>query len=367
MQSTTPHSPLRIPHYSGPLPYSALHYRPHHTSFTCALSTAPKEPNPVPPVLSVRDLHVTFRLDQGTAPAVRGVSFDIGAQQTLGIVGESGCGKSVTMLTVMRLLAQPPAFVDRGEALFGGADLLTIPDRDMRHIRGRDIAMVFQDPMTSLNPVFTCGAQIAEAVRLHRTADAAQAREIVQDMLQRVGIRDPGRTAAGYPHQMSGGMRQRVMIAMALSCRPQLLIADEPTTALDVTVQARILDLLKDLQQSMQMSMILISHDLGIVSDIAQQVIVMYAGQVVEQATVQQLFATPLHPYTKALLETIPSVQKKRDRLTVIPGEVPNPLHLPGGCAFHPRCSRAMDRCRSECPQLSQKSTDHPVRCFLYD
>jgi oligopeptide/dipeptide ABC transporter ATP-binding protein len=318
-----------------------------------------------PPCLSCRDLHVSFYQDEGVGRAVRGVSFDVGASKTLGIVGESGCGKSVTALSLLRLVPAPPGKIDSGSVLFDGRDLLKLSDTELRAVRGGRIAMIFQDPMTSLNPVFTCGYQIREAIEQHRDMPRREADNLVLDMLAKVGIREPGRAAKSYPHEMSGGMLQRVMIAMALSCSPTLLVADEPTTALDVTVQARILDLLLALQQSLSMSMILITHDLGIVCDVAHEVVVMYAGQVVEHASVAELFSEPLHPYTVALFGTIPYLDKKQQRLSVIPGEVPDPLHVPAGCPFHPRCSRRFDRCERDIPPLFGRG-DREVRCFLY-
>ena len=316
--------------------------------------------------LSVQDLHVSFAVDAGMAPAVRGVSLNVETRQTLGLVGESGCGKSVSALAIMRLISQPPGHVEARTIMLGKRDLMKLDEAAMQSVRGGKIAMIFQDPMTSLNPVFTCGAQVREAIELHRPHEADHADDIVLDTLGRVGIPDPLRTARAYPHQLSGGMRQRVMIAMALSCRPDLLIADEPTTALDVTVQAKILDLLLDLQESLHMSMIVITHDLGIVSDISHQVLVMYAGLAAEFAPTRALFASPLHPYTQSLLATIPYMHRKQKRLAVIPGEVPNPLHLPAGCPFHPRCPRAFDRCRREIPQIYSPKPDQQVRCFLY-
>lgn len=321
----------------------------------------------MPNLLSVEELHVSFESDEGVARAVRGVSFSVEPQKTLGIVGESGCGKSVSALSALRLIPQPPGKIGPGRIVFNNRELLGLSEAEMRSIRGKDISMIFQDPMTSLNPVYTCGSQIEEALRLHKGATKSDAHAQAIDMLARVGIPTPSRTADSYPHQLSGGMRQRVMIAMALCCSPQLLIADEPTTALDVTVQATILDLLQHLQESLRMSMIIISHDLGIVSDMAHDILVMYAGETAEQAPAADIFSNPLHPYTQALLQTIPSLTGDRNRLTVIPGEVPNPLHIPEGCPFHPRCAKVMDRCKSEHPPLFRTETSHPVRCFLYE
>jgi oligopeptide/dipeptide ABC transporter ATP-binding protein len=317
--------------------------------------------------LSCDDLHVSFYQDEGVGRAVRGVGFEVGTSRTLGIVGESGCGKSVTALSILKLVPCPPGKIERGTITFDGLNLLELDNERMRRIRGKDISMIFQDPMTSLNPVFTCGFQIEEPLRQHMGLSKAQARERALDMLDKVGIRDPRGALTSYPHQMSGGMIQRVMIAMALSCSPRVIIADEPTTALDVTVQARILDLLLELQQSLGMSMIMITHDLGIVCDVSHEVLVMYAGVTAESAAVGELFDEPLHPYTRALFGTIPYLDKKKARLSVIAGEVPNPLSLPTGCPFHPRCEKRFDRCSREYPPLYERPGGRKVRCFLYD
>jgi oligopeptide/dipeptide ABC transporter ATP-binding protein len=317
--------------------------------------------------LTVDNLHVSFHLDEGIGRAVRGVSFDVPFKKTLGIVGESGCGKSVTALSILRLVPSPPSTTDSGKIIYDGKDLIPMDARAIRAIRGKEIAMIFQDPMSSLNPVYTCGYQIEETILMHLSLTRAQARERAASMLEKVGIREPSRAMNSYPHQMSGGMLQRIMIAMALSCSPKLLIADEPTTALDVTVQAKILDLLLELQESLNMSMIMITHDLGIVCDVSHEVMVMYAGIVVEQAGVRDLFDNPLHPYTRALFNTIPFMDKRKDRLEVIQGEVPNPLNLPFGCPFHPRCTKKMPRCETETPQLKTIESGRKVRCFLYE
>ncbi|MBD3344997.1 MAG: ATP-binding cassette domain-containing protein [Chitinivibrionales bacterium] len=318
-------------------------------------------------VLSVKNLSVSFEVDEGISPAVRDISFDIHPRRSLGIVGESGCGKSVTSLAAMRLIPQPPGKIETGEIYLNGKDLLSLSESEMRSVRGREISMIFQDPMTSLNPVFTCGSQISEAIMLHRKLPPAEAHQATIEILEKVGIPHPPAAAENYPHQMSGGMRQRVMIAMALSCKPKLLIADEPTTALDVTVQARILDLLLHLQQEMNMSMIMISHDLGIVCDVAHEILVMYAGEMVEYAPADQLFSSPLHPYTQSLLKTIPYIDRKENSLKVIKGEVPSPLSIPPGCPFHPRCDHVMERCKHEHPPLYTPSENQRVRCFLHD
>jgi oligopeptide/dipeptide ABC transporter ATP-binding protein len=320
----------------------------------------------VTPCLSCSNLHVTFTQHEGISRAVNGVSFDIPQGKTLGVVGESGCGKSVTALSIMRLIPQPAGRITAGSILYDGKDLLTLSEDAMRSIRGNSISMVFQDPMTSLNPVFTCGYQIAEVIRLHQKVSAKEAHERVLTILDRVGIRHVKDIAVSYPHQLSGGMLQRIMIAIALSCTPHVLIADEPTTALDVTVQAKILDLLTSIQDSMGMSMMMITHDLGIIADIAHEIIVMYAGEIVEHATTRELFDRPLHPYTQGLLATVPSLDAPLKRLQVIPGEVPNPMHIPQGCPFHPRCPQCMPRCLTEHPETFMQPNEHSVRCFLY-
>ncbi|MDD5675645.1 MAG: ABC transporter ATP-binding protein [Chitinivibrionales bacterium] len=317
--------------------------------------------------MSVENLNVSFVQNHQTLRAVRGISFSIETQKTLGIVGESGCGKSVTALSLMRLLPPSIAAVTAQRLLFDEIELSALPESEMRRVRGNRIAMVFQDPMTALNPLFTCGDQIAEAIVLHRNVRRAEAMARSVELLDNVGIAAPAVVAARYPHQLSGGMRQRVVIAMALACRPMLLIADEPTTALDVTVQAKIIDLLLGLQQELRMSMIMITHDLGIVSAMAHDVLVMYAGEVMENAAANTLFSNPLHPYTKSLLASIPTIERKQARLTVIPGEVPNPHELPSGCPFHPRCYARMERCRTQHPALYTPQTSHQVRCLLYE
>jgi len=309
---------------------------------------------------------VSFYQDEGVGRAVSGLSFEVLQTKSLGIVGESGCGKSVTALSLMRLVPEPPGRITQGEIFFEGKNILALSLKEMHSLRGNKMSMIFQDPMTSLNPVYTCGHQIAETVVFHQKASAKQANDRACEMLDKVGIPHPLAVAKSYPHQLSGGMRQRVMIAMALACTPALLIADEPTTALDVTVQAKILDLLLSLQQEMNMSMIMITHDLGVVADIAHDVLVMYAGEAMEYTSTQQLFADPMHPYTQGLLATIPDIDKKESRLKVIPGEVPSPLSIPSGCPFHPRCDRKMPRCVTEHPGFYEVQSHHFVRCFLY-
>jgi oligopeptide/dipeptide ABC transporter ATP-binding protein len=290
------------------------------------------------PLLELRDLNIAFNTDRGQVRPVRDVSYTIFPGQTLAVVGESGCGKSVTALSILRLIPSPPGKVLGGSVTFGGRDLLALSEKDMRTVRGRDIAMIFQEPMTSLNPVYTIGDQIVEAVMLHQQVRTREAYEIAEQAMRDVGISDPKRRLHEYPHQMSGGMRQRVMIAMALSCKPKLLIADEPTTALDVTIQAQILELLRKLQREQGMAILLITHDLGVVAENADVVGVMYASRVVEYATVEQVFDRPLHPYTRGLLASVPKLGAHSERLVSIPGAVPNPARFPNGCKFHPRC-----------------------------
>jgi oligopeptide/dipeptide ABC transporter ATP-binding protein len=316
-------------------------------------------------LLDVRNLRTSFFGDEGEVAAVDGVSFHVDRGETVGIVGESGCGKSVTSLSIMRLVPEPPGRIVDGAISFEGENLLALTERKMREIRGNKIAMIYQEPMTSLNPVYTVGSQIAEAVRRHRGVSRAQASERALEMLRLAGISAPERRMSEYPHQLSGGMRQRVMIAMALSCDPRLLIADEPTTALDVTIQAQILDLLKRLKRQSGMSLILITHDLGIVAEMCDRVIVMYGGRVVEQGDVRSIFANPLHPYTEGLLNSIPRIDRPRDKLLVIEGSVPHPRNLPPGCRFAPRCRRAFARCRSEQPGLEEAAPGRAAACFL--
>ena len=318
------------------------------------------------PLLRVRDLHTSFQVAGQTAWAVAGVSFDILPAEMLGIVGESGSGKSVTALSIMRLIPDPPGRIAQGSIEFGGRDLLALDHAAMRAVRGRDIGMIFQEPMTSLNPVFTIGMQVIEALRHHEDVDADQARERAIDVLAQVGIPDPARRLRDYPHQFSGGMRQRVMIAMALICQPALLIADEPTTALDVTIQAQILDLMKDLQaRRAGASILLITHDLAVVAETCQRVIVMYGGKLQEIAAVLDLFADPLHPYTQGLLGSIPHPELKGRPLRAIPGNVPGILELPSGCRFRTRCPEAFARCTAEEPELLEARPGHWVRCHL--
>jgi oligopeptide/dipeptide ABC transporter ATP-binding protein len=311
----------------------------------------------------VRGLRTEFQTPCGVIPAVKGVSFTLGRGETLGIVGESGCGKSVTALSIMRLVV-PPGHIASGEVLFEGQDLLTKSEKAMQKIRGNRIAMIFQEPMTSLNPVHTIGRQVSEVIRLHRGVPRAQVHALTLEMLRKVGIPAPEQRWNHYPFQMSGGMRQRVMIAMALSCNPEVLIADEPTTALDVTIQAQILDLMRCLKEDLGMGVIMISHDLGVIAEMSQRVLVMYAGRVVEEAPVGPVFLDPLHPYTMGLLKSMPRLDTRRRRLSVIQGGVPEMASLPPGCHFHPRCEEALEQCREEEPPLTEVN-GRKVACWL--
>ena len=319
-------------------------------------------------VLDVKGLRTVFFTNSGLFRAVEDVSFRVRRGETLAIVGESGCGKSVTALSIMRLVPDPPGRIVGGSITLEGQDLLTLDESEMRKIRGDRISMIFQEPMTSLNPVMRIGDQIAEAVRLHRPTTAKEAWQQAVQMLRLVRIPEPERRASEYPHQLSGGMRQRAMIAMALACRPALLIADEPTTALDVTIQAQILALMLDLQKELGMGLILITHDLGVVAQTAQRVIVMYAGKKVEEADVETLFANPRHPYTRGLMASIPAVPSSgtnaEARLVEIPGMVPSLTRLPKGCAFAPRCSLAVARCHQEYPPLQDWGAGHLAACW---
>lgn len=318
-------------------------------------------------LLEVRGLSTWFHMESGIAKAVDDVSFYVDKGEMLGLVGESGCGKSVTALSILRLVSSPPGKIEQGSILFNGRDLLALSEAEMRHVRGNDIAMIFQEPMTSLNPVFTIGSQIIEAVRLHQNVGKQEARNRTVEMLKLVGIADPERRVDEYPHQLSGGMRQRAMIAMALSCNPDLLIADEPTTALDVTIQAQIMELLWKLQDELGMAIILITHDLGIVAESAGRMVVMYAGHVVEEGKTKDVFANPGHPYTHGLIESVPRLDNIQRRLTVIRGTVPDPTDLPTGCPFHPRCFLAGDPCRVKNPDLEVIGPHHSARCYFSD
>lgn len=324
-------------------------------------------------LLEVKDLRTYFYVEQGTVRAVDGVSFDVNTGTTLGVVGESGCGKSVTARSILRITG-PKSKIVSGQILLHRdhdiVDLVQLDDKgpEIRRIRGKDIAMIFQEPMTSLSPVHSIGDQIMEAILLHQDVDKETAREMAIDMLRHVGIPKPEQRIDEYPHQLSGGMRQRAMIAMALSCRPRLLIADEPTTALDVTIQAQILDLMRELQKEFGMSIMMITHDLGVIAELSDEVIVMYLGQVVEKAPVRELFHNPLHPYTRALLNSIPRIQKHRTRkrLFSIKGIVPDPFSMPKGCRFHPRCPQYQPGlCDGSAPDLEFITEDHAVSCFM--
>lgn len=315
-------------------------------------------------ILEVKNLKTYFYTDEGVIPAVDGVDFTLDEGETLAIVGESGCGKSVTSLSILRLVAFPPGKIIDGEILYKGKNLLEISEKEMRSVRGNDISMIFQEPMTSLNPVFTVGKQIMESLIYHQNMSKEDAKKRAIEMIKLVGIPTPERCINNYPHQLSGGMRQRVMIAMALACNPQILIADEPTTALDVTIQAQILRLMGDLQKKTNTAIILITHDLGIVAQIAKNVMVMYAGEAVEYATVEDIFENPTHPYTIGLLKSIPKINEEQDKLFTIKGTVPSPKNLPKGCRFAPRCEYATDKCLNENPSLVEFKDNHKVRCW---
>jgi oligopeptide transport system ATP-binding protein len=320
------------------------------------------------PLLAVKDLHVTFKTDDGIVRAVNGLSFSLEAGETLGIVGESGSGKSVTALSIMRLIASPPGKIESGEIWFEGRDLLKLGEAEMRKIRGNDIAMIFQDPMTSLNPVLTVGDQIAEAIRLHQHKSQKEAFARAIEMLEIVRIPEAKKRVKNFPHQFSGGMRQRVMIAMALSCDPKLLIADEPTTALDVTIQAQILDLMRDLQKRLNSAIIMITHDLGVVAELCENVLVMYGGNMVEYGSADQIYADPKHPYTWGLLESLPRLDEAGSRrLVPIEGQPPNLLRLPAGCVFAPRCRYTEPRFAESPPPTIDFGNGHLARCFLYE
>lgn len=316
------------------------------------------------PIIQVKNLKTHFYTSDGVVPAVDGISFNINPGETLAIVGESGSGKSVTSISIMRLVPNPPGKIVEGEILFHGEDLLKKNDNEMRSIRGNRISMIFQEPMTSLNPAYRVGDQIMEALCLHQGLSKEVALAKAIEMLTLVGIPSPEKRVHDFPHQLSGGMRQRVMIAMALSCHPELLIADEPTTALDVTIQAQILDLLRKLRKEMGTSIMLITHDLGVVAEMADRVAVMYAGKIVEKAGVEDLFANPLHPYTEGLLKSIPKMDSNKEKLYAIEGVVPNPLHLPPGCRFAPRCPYAQDRCLQKEPTLEKVGDNRWVSCY---
>jgi len=319
-------------------------------------------------ILEVKNLRTSFFTDDGEVKAVEDISFNVFKGRTLGIVGESGCGKSVTSLSIMRLIQEPPGKIVGGEILYKGKNLVQLSMSEMRKIRGNEISMIFQEPMTSLNPVFTIGNQLCEAIRIHQNLSKKDQVLKAVEMLKLVGIPSPEQRVNEYPHQLSGGMRQRVMIAMALSCEPHVLIADEPTTALDVTIQAQILELLKELQEKMGMGVILITHDLGVIAEVADDVVVMYAGKVVEQGEVVEVFSNPKHPYTQGLLGSIPSINKKKEKLETISGIVPSLLDLPVGCRFQDRCKHVFEKCRQIEPELREVASgsvlNHSISCF---
>jgi len=319
-------------------------------------------------LLEVRNLTTRFYTEDGVVEAVNGISYNLDTSETLGIVGESGCGKSVSVLSIMRLIPDPPGKITDGEVIFNGQDILKLSEAEMRHVRGAQIAMIFQDPMTFLNPVLKVGFQIEEALKLHQSMDAKEAHERAAELLSLVGIPNAVERLDDYPHQFSGGMRQRAMIAMALSCNPLLLIADEPTTALDVTIQAQIIDLVKRLQEQLGMAVIWITHDLGVVARLTQRVIVMYAGYIIEEASVKDLYATPRHPYTIGLLGSLPRLDEAAGaKLFSIPGQPPDQVALPTGCPFETRCNYAIERCKLENPKLGLVAPNHTVACWEKD
>ncbi|CAB1083899.1 peptide ABC transporter ATP-binding protein [Alkalispirochaeta odontotermitis] len=320
-------------------------------------------------LLRIEDLHTYFFTYEGVVKAVNGIDLSIGKGETLGLVGESGCGKSVTSLSIMQLTQKPQGRIVSGKIYLEGKNLLELSEKQMRDVRGNLVSMIYQEPMTSLNPVFTVGNQISEAIRRHRKVTKNRALKLAVDMLQKVGIPNPNKRMREYPHQLSGGMRQRAMIAMALSCNPTLLIADEPTTALDVTIQAQILDLMNKLKKNLGASILLITHDLAVIAEMAQSVAVMYAGRIIETAEVVEFFANPMHPYTLGLMDSIPKIDEvPPDRmLKAIPGIVPSLLHLPKGCSFQDRCSYAFDRCFKDSPPLFESGSGHRVRCWKYE
>jgi peptide/nickel transport system ATP-binding protein/oligopeptide transport system ATP-binding protein len=318
------------------------------------------------PILSVENLHTSFFTEDGVVPAVDGVSFTVSRGETLGIVGESGCGKSVTSLSLMRLIPDPPGRITEGRVLFHGEDLLLKSEEEMRRIRGRSMSMIFQEPMTSLNPVYPVGDQIDEALYTHLALNRRDTRRRTMDLLRLVGIPSPESRYRSFPFELSGGMRQRIMIAIALACSPDLLIADEPTTALDVTIQAQILELMKETQRTVNSAIIMITHDLGVIAETADRVMVMYAGQAVESTDARTIFDEPQHPYTQGLLRSIPQIEHETDRLEAIEGVVPSPARMPKGCRFHPRCRFAKPLCAERAPELVATAPGHDVRCFIY-
>jgi peptide/nickel transport system ATP-binding protein len=317
--------------------------------------------------IEIRNLKTYFYTGDGIIKAVDDVSFKITEAQTVGIVGESGCGKSVTAMSMLRLIPDPPGKIVGGEIIFEGENILSLSEEKIRDIRGNKISVIFQEPMTALNPVFTIGDQILEVITLHQHLNKQEALVKAADILKLVGVPEVERILKCYPHELSGGMRQRMMIAMAVSCNPRLLIADEPTTALDVTIQAQILDLMLDLKKKLNSSIMLITHDLGVVAETCDHVVVMYTGKIIEEADVVELFKNPLHPYTSGLLESKPVLHRDKERLDSIPGQVPDPGNLPEGCHFHPRCSRATDLCKEKRPELTNIGPGHKVACWLHE
>ncbi len=317
-------------------------------------------------LLKVEDLKTTFYTDDAVIRAVDGVSFNVRPGEVVGLVGESGCGKSVVSLSIMRLIMYPPGKIESGKILLNDQNLLDLDEKAMRKIRGNDIAMIFQEPMTSFNPVYKIGDQVSEAIRLHQGFDRDKAWKEAARMLELVGIPRPGEIINDYPHQLSGGMRQRAMIAMALSCNPKLLIADEPTTALDVTIQAQILELMKDIKERLNTAIIFITHDLGVIAEMAQHVVVMYSGKIVENTDVYSIFKEPMHPYTAGLIRSKPILEEEKEKLEYIAGSVPNPMEMPTGCPYHPRCPEVMDICSQVMPDLLESKPRHLVRCWLY-
>ncbi|MBZ9688662.1 ABC transporter ATP-binding protein [Clostridium estertheticum] len=318
-------------------------------------------------LIEIKNLKTYFYTEDGIVKAVDDVSFNIKKGEIIGVVGESGCGKSVTAMSIMRLIPSPPGKIVEGEILFEDKNILELRDHEMRKIRGNDIAVIFQEPMTSLNPIFTIGYQIEEVIMLHQKSNKVEAKKKAIEMLKLVGVPRADEIVECYPHELSGGMRQRAMIAMAVSCNPKLLIADEPTTALDVTIQAQILDIMKDLKKKLNTSIMLITHDLGVIAEMAEYVVVMYAGKVIEEAPVIELFKNPMHPYTEGLMKSKPSLDKDVDRLYSIPGQVPNPINMPEECYFCARCPKAIDICRKQQPPIKEIRLGHKVACFLYD
>ena len=316
-------------------------------------------------ILKVKGLKTYFHTDDGVVKAVDGVDFDIRKGETMGLVGESACGKSVTSLSIIRLVESPPGKIEEGEIFYKGENLLKISEEKMRTVRGNEISMIFQEPMTSLNPVFTIGRQLSEVLMLHQDMSKKEALNKSEVMIKLVGIPRPREILKGYPHELSGGMRQRVMIAMALSCNPGLLIADEPTTALDVTIQAQILELMKSLQDSIGMTVLFITHDLGVIAEVSDRVAVMYAGKIQEFGTAEEIFIKHIHPYTEGLLKSIPMLNIRKKKLDVIEGSVPDPINFPSGCKFHPRCKYKIDKCEKEEPELIEIKPGHLVRCWV--